>query len=392
MKKTAYILITILLLLVQQSNAQEKFVLEGTLTGFEGGIKFIICPMLPNRDADRDHDSVMYLTNGRFRIEGDIKESTQFLLLALPKIPPDNPKDFEGVSFWVENKHMSLKGEKGNLLFSDISGSAIQDQYEEYVNVGKAMQKINKQIKDSVLSYHLSEEARIPLRKISYENDLAIEKGRMEFIYGHPDYYSCVAELVFYINFMPEMISMNRAVGFYKSLSDDFKNNVYGKQINSFIAGEKSESHSSSVTEFITNKQLIGNKPLSFALPDSSGNILELASLKGKIILLDFWASGCGPCRLEHKNYLEFYQKFHAKGFEIFSVSQDQSKKYWLRAMREDNMIWKSVWDSDRTVTKKYRIRSIPANYLINSDGIIIGQDLRGEKLLKTLEELFMGK
>lgn len=392
MKNTAYILITTLLLLVQQSNAQEKFVLEGTLTGFEDGIKFIICPMLPNRDADRDHDTVIYLTNGKFRIEGDIKEPTQFLLRALPKIPPDNPKDYELVSFWVENKRMSLKGEKGNLLFSDVSGSEIQDQYEEYVNIGKARQKINKQMKDSVLNYHLSEEAIIPLRKIRDENNSAIEKERMEFIYGHPNYYSCVAQLVFYINFMPEMISKNKAVEFYQSLSDGFKNNVYGKQINSFIAGENSESHSSSVTEFITNKQIVGNKPLLFALPDSTGNNLALASLKGKYILLDFWASGCGPCRMEHKNYLAVYLKFHAKGFEIFSVSQDQSKKYWLRAMREDNMIWKSVWDSNRAVTKKYRIRGIPANYLINSDGIVIGQDLRGEKLINSLEELFNGK
>lgn len=392
MKNTVYILITTLLLLVQQSNAQEKFVLEGTLTGFEDGIKFIICPTLTNMDHDREHDTAIYLTNGKFRIEGDIKEPTQFSLLALPKIPPDNPKDFEGVSFWIENKHMSLKGEKGNLLFSDISGSEIQDQYEEYVNIGKAMQKINKQMNDSVLNYHLSEEARIPLRKIRDENNSAIEKGRMEFIYGHPNYFSCVAQLVFYINFMPEMISMNKAVEFYQSLSANFKNNVYGKQINSFIAGEKSESRSTTVEEFINNKQIVGNKPLFFALPDSSGNNLELASLKGKIILLDFWASGCGPCRMEHKNYLEVYQKFHAKGFEIFSVSQDQSKKYWLKAMREDNMIWKSVWDSNRAVTKMYKIRSMPANYLINSDGIIIGQDLRGEKLLKTLEELFNGK
>ena len=113
------------------------------------------------------------------------------------------------------------------------------------------------------------------------------------------------------------------------------------------------------------------------------GKNIELASLKGKLILLDFWASGCGPCRLEHKNYLSLYQKYKSKGFEILSVSQDQSRRLWLLAMQKDNMIWKSVWDLNREVTDMYSISAIPANYLINADGFIIAQDIRGVELTK---------
>lgn len=375
-------------LFFQRSNAQDKFVLEGTLIGFEPGIKFVISPSLPNMNVDRDHDSIMYLKNGKFKLTGNIKEPTMYSLRAFPKIPPDNPVDYEFVSFWVENKPMVLKGEKGNLQFSEISGSEIQDEYEELMNVGKTREKINRHIKDSILTYNLSEEAREPLREIRDKNIEIINKERLEFTYKHPNYLCCVADLVFNINFFSDRLSKIKTNDFYQSLSYDFKNNPYGKQIKNYIDNQSSTNNA----DLMTNKPMVGEKPLQFVLPDSIGNNLNLASLKGKIILLDFWASGCGPCRLEHKNYLEVYKEYRTKGFEILSVSQDQSRKLWVKAMVKDNMIWKSVWDSNRNVTKMYKVTYIPANYLINVDGTIIAQDLRGEKLSNKLDELLNKK
>ena len=211
-------------------------------------------------------------------IEIDIKEPTMFSLRALPKIPPDNPADFEFVSFWGENKHMTLRGEKGNLLFSDINGSEIQDQFEELMNIGRVREQINKQIQDSVLTYNLSEEARIPLREIRDENMATIEKERLEFVYNHPNYLCCVAELVLYINFFNEKLSKARSIDFYQSLSYDFKNNAYGKQIKNYIDNQSSTNN----TDLMTNKPMVGNKPLLFALPDSTGNNLELSIIKWK--------------------------------------------------------------------------------------------------------------
>lgn len=384
MRNPTYVLIITLLLLIQHSNAQEKFVLEGILTGYEDSIKFIIRPFLLNGRMDEDRKTAMYLSNGKFRFTCEIKEPTKFILLAMPKIPPDNPKDFETVSFWVENKPMTLKGEKGNLLFSHISGSKIQDEYEE-LNLSLApIEKRIKEIADSVKTIKdLTENKKDEMRPRYHAYIEDVENKRADFIFNHPNYYFAPAQIVFYITYPSIMrLDKNKVIQFYNQLPQDYKLNEYGLQIKSFI----------DKNEVAFNELKIGDKPYLFSLPDSSGENMELASLKGRIILLDFWASGCGPCRLEHKNYLEVYQKYQSKGFEILSVSQDQSKRLWIKAMQKDNMIWKSVWDASLDITKMYHITSMPTNYLINVEGRIIEKDLRGAKLFKKLDELYKEK
>lgn len=381
MRNPTYLLIIALFLFVQHSNAQEKFVLEGKLTGYDDSILFKILPFLPNGREDRDRETEMYLSNGTFRFTCKIKAPTKFALLAMPKIPPDNPKDFEAVTFWVENRPMTLIGEKGNLFNSRIIGSKIQDENEELIQILAPLEKGRKEIKDSVLTIaDLSEKKKGEMR-IRYGNlNEEFERKHIEFILNHPSYYFASAEIVSLIPFSGiASIDKNKVIQFYNQLSQDYRLNEYGLQIKTFI--DKNEAR--------FNELKIGDKPYLFSLPDSSGTDLNFASLKGKIILLDFWASGCGPCRLEHKNYLEVYQKYQSKGFEILSVSQDQSKKQWIKAMQKDSMIWKSVWDANIDVTRMYHITGIPANYLINTDGIIIDQDLRGDKLWKKLDELY---
>lgn len=376
-RKNIYFLVLFLLLFTGQLNAQRTFILEGVLTGVADSTKIMMCPSLSNMDMDRDKDIAIIIKNGKFRFERKIDAPTKFSLRILPKIP-SNVADYEFVYFWAENKPMFLKGEKGNLLYSNITGSEIQDQYMEYMNVGKSRELENKRLKDSVFIYKIQEKDRMPIRKARDENIRIILKERLDFIYNHPNYLCCEAELVLLINTLPKNISKVRATEFYQNLSNDFKNNTYGKQIKHFIDSKNED--------FVDLK--MGDKPYEFCLPDSTGMKLALSSLKGKIILLDFWDSGCGPCRLEHKNYLEAYKKFQSHGFEILSVSRDQSKRSWLNAMQKDNMIWMSVRDSDKTIIKMYNVSYLPTNYLISKEGIIIDKDLRGDKLLKKLDML----
>jgi peroxiredoxin len=127
-------------------------------------------------------------------------------------------------------------------------------------------------------------------------------------------------------------------------------------------------------------------------LSNPNGKVLSLSSYKGKIILLDFWASWCGPCRQENPNVVRAYQKYKDKGFTIFSVSLDDNKDKWQQAIQKDGLLWDAHvsdlkgWQS--SAAQLYQVKGIPATFLIGKDGKIVGTNLRGENLEAKLAEL----
>jgi peroxiredoxin len=129
---------------------------------------------------------------------------------------------------------------------------------------------------------------------------------------------------------------------------------------------------------------------MNFTQNDTLGKPVSLASFKGKYVLVDFWASWCGPCRRENPNVVKTYNTYKDKGFQILSVSLDQpgAKDKWIKAIHDDNLTWTHVSDLqywDNEVAKQYGIQAIPANFLLDPDGKIIAKNLRGEDLAAKL-------
>ena len=146
-----------------------------------------------------------------------------------------------------------------------------------------------------------------------------------------------------------------------------------------------------------TNIPKAGTMAPLFEQPDSTGRIIKLADYRGKIVLVDFWASWCMPCRSENPNLVKAYQQFNKKGFEILSVSVDDASKRneWLAAIRNDNMSWENVSDlkgAENGAVKLYHIDFIPQNFLVDQEGRIIATNLLGDVLLKKLEEIFAAR
>jgi len=168
----------------------------------------------------------------------------------------------------------------------------------------------------------------------------------------------------------------SEVIELYKLFPDENKNNAYSKKIEDYIQLSK-------------NLQ-IGDRYVDFEMNNKSGDKVKLSENLGKLTLLEFWASWCGPCRAENPNLVNTYSDFNPKGFEIFSVSLDDNSKNWKKAIKEDKLIWTHVSDLEGQSNKAgliYGIKGIPDNFLLDETGKIIGRNLRGESLNKKLKE-----
>jgi peroxiredoxin len=139
------------------------------------------------------------------------------------------------------------------------------------------------------------------------------------------------------------------------------------------------------------NINKIGTEALEFSQKDTLGKLVSLKSFRGKYVLIDFWASWCGPCRAENPNLVNAFNKYSNKNFTVLGVSLDDNKASWMNAIRKDKLAWTQVSDLqswNNKVAQLYKIQSIPANYLLDPAGKIIAKDLRGNELQVKLKEL----
>jgi peroxiredoxin len=165
----------------------------------------------------------------------------------------------------------------------------------------------------------------------------------------------------------------------------------YGKEF------PKSKYAKKLLSELPKGAPAIGQPAPEISLADTTGKkIISLSSLKGKVVLIDFWASWCRPCRMENPNVVKAYEKYQDAGFTVFSVSLDDNKNNWAQAIRKDNLKWTSHvsdlkgWQS--SAAKLYGVTGIPATFLIDRNGNIIGKNLRGEELESMLEKVCIKK
>ena len=138
-----------------------------------------------------------------------------------------------------------------------------------------------------------------------------------------------------------------------------------------------------------------GQQASEIALPSVTGDTIKLSSLKGKVVLLDFWASWCGPCRYTNKSLVKLYSKYKSKGFEIYSVSLDEHQQQWKNAIKKDKIQWLQVnegggWEAK--TAQAWNISALPTSFLIDKDGTLLAMDLEGKELEDLLKELIIRK
>lgn len=246
-------------------------------------------------------------------------------------------------TFWLENKPIIFNASNCNFENAEIIGS---DSDIAYNNLYKAVDTLPRRESEKLL---------------------------MNFIRTHSD--NILGSFVlaeWYLSWKKE-----RTEPLYNQFSEKNKNSVYGKEIRKYIESNKNPK--------------IGERYVDFESTDQHGKKSTLSEIKGKLTLLEFWASWCAPCRKDNKNLVSYYNEFKPLGFEIFQVSLDDSKEKWLEAIKEDNIQWTNVsdlksWKNNGAII--YGINLLPSNFLIDENGIIIARDLRGTELEGKLKEI----
>lgn len=169
------------------------------------------------------------------------------------------------------------------------------------------------------------------------------------------------------------------AKAFVARVKEDFANNPQSAQLNQLVDQLSSELYRPGVGD-----------SMNFAFTDLSGNEVDLSKMKGKVILVDFWATWCGPCVAEMPKVIEVYNSFHEKGFDVIGISLDEDKDALQKFIKSNEMPWPQYFDGKgwaNELAKQYGIGSIPATFLIGKDGKVLGSNLRGEALKEAVAD-----
>lgn len=342
---------------------KNQYKIAGTINGIDTGTIY-----LQKREAGewKVVDSAE-LVSGTFNFLGTIGSPELWYLTV------KNAKVY--VPLFVENSDITVDILADSLEGTTIKGSLSQGVYENYLNQMKPIEKeMNDVYQDYMNARNAEDEAGMAKADSMYEAVEAKQKQQiLSFAMENPA--SVVAPYLMYRNaYMFELTDLEAAA---LAIDTTLNASTYMQELVKTVD--------------ILKAVQIGQPAPGFTQADTSGNPLALSSLKGNVLLVDFWASWCGPCRAENPNVVDAYKKYHDKGFDILGVSLDKDRGKWLEAIQADGLTWYQVSDLkywNNEVSTLYGVRSIPSNVLIDKDGIIIARNLRGEDLLNKLAEL----
>jgi peroxiredoxin len=343
----------------------DSFAIIGKITGLDTGMVYIMSRQSGKTDSAR-------LDHGYFTFKGTA-DSVIFCNLGLKK---DGDIQYRNV-FFLQNGKMSMLLKIDSLQNALISGTPVQDEYNNYGNTvknatGNRSAMLSKNYSAAV--ERKDKKAIDSLEKIFDEIDRVEKKIAVEYVKSHPDSYISPFEIYQYFSYNPDGNELNNL---YKVLDPSIQSSYFGRKVKELL--DKA---------LLTN---IGQPAPDFTSADTAGKSISLSSLRGKYVLLDFWASWCGPCRRENPSVVKAFKQFHPKGFDIMGVSLDESKQDWEEAIKKDGLAWSQVsdlkgWKND--VAVQYGIQGIPMNYLLDKNGKIVAKGLRGGDLVKKLQEV----
>jgi len=343
-----------------------SFFIAGNIQGMDTGYVF-----LSHTKNDTALIDTAYVRNGKFTFKGKATEPGLFTLTL--------ENNNQSLDFFVENANIHINAVKDSINWSEVKGSKSEEQYLELQKLTAPFEEQKAQLS---LYYSIAEKNKSvsqidSLIKVWYSID---QKEKLTIADYCKNNSSIVCAYVVFMKFINRQhkFDINLLSSLFNGFNAQTQNSYYGKKIKKAI-------------ETAEKLQIGANAP-DFTENTSDDKLVSLSSLKGKAVLLDFWASWCGPCRAQNPSIVNLYNKYNKNNFTIVSVSFDTDKELWIKAIQKDKLNWINVSDLQtfysNKVGKLYNIQAIPTNYLIDKKGKIIGQELSIKQLDSTLQNI----
>lgn len=384
MKKIILLLSATVVLFSCSKVGKDEYIITGVAKGIENGKTIIL--QTQNEMGSLIALDTVKVENEKFEIKGKVTEPAFHTIQLEAANGP--------IPFILESGEIKIEIDKDTIQKSKVSGTYSNDEYVKFNEEMKTIQKkvmdfqkqnmqamnTAQQTKDTVVINKLMKEYSILQEEVG-----ANSKAKYTtYAETHPK--SFISALIIQSLISDPSMDPKKAETMYNSLDESLKNTKPGKAIKTRLAEIKNPSAGAPVPS-------VGeaNWSADFSAPNPDGKVISLKESLGKVTIVDFWASWCGPCRRENPNVVAIYNDLHSKGLNIIGVSLDKDADKWKEAIAKDKLSWTHVsnlkfWEEP--IARQYQVESIPATFILDASGKVVARDLRGDDLRAKIMEL----